>query len=243
MDYLTALERDYRRLVEVAEGNLAAKVPTCPEWTMADLIYHVGMVYLHKVAAIQLNAQPSWPPDDLPDEPVLARLRRAYGELTAEFAARDPASPAYTMYKPDQTVGFWIRRMAQETVIHRIDAELAAGVPSRPVPDDLALDGIDELLLIFLTYGSQTWHEYFAGALSKGDGTLGVTAGPRRWLVRWDAAGVTAGVSDQPARAEVSGAPEPMLRWLWRRAEGPVTIDGDESQVSQMRELLHTATQ
>ena len=45
--------------------------------------------------------------------------------------------------------------MAQETVIHRVDAELAAGEPIAPIPDDLAVDGIDEVLERFLAYGSR----------------------------------------------------------------------------------------
>ena len=67
--------------------------------------------------------------------------RPVHGELRAEFRAREPGAPAPTWFGPDQTVGFWIRRMAQETVIHRIDAELAAGLPVTPVPGDLAADG------------------------------------------------------------------------------------------------------
>ena len=45
--------------------------------------------------------------------------------------------------------------MAQETVIHRIDAELGADVPIAPIPDDLAIDGIDELLKVFVAYDCQ----------------------------------------------------------------------------------------
>ena len=58
----------------------------------------------------------------------------AYRQLAQEFAARDPADPSGTWYGPDQTVGFWIRRMAQETVIHRIDAELGAREQVTPSP-------------------------------------------------------------------------------------------------------------
>ena len=46
-------------------------------------------------------------------------------------------------------MGFWFRRMAHETVIHRVDAELAAGLPTAHVPDDLAIDGIDEVSRFF----------------------------------------------------------------------------------------------
>lgn len=245
MDYLTPLEADFRRLVEVAEGNLDARVPTCPEWSVNDLVDHVGMVYLHKVAAMRFNRPFEWPPPDLPaGETPLARLHRGYAELLAEFAARDAQSPAYTWHEPDQTVGFWIRRMAQETVIHRIDGELAAGSRSQPVSDVLALDGIDEVLKLFLAYGSVKWHDEFAEPLAAaGDGAVAVVSGSRHWLVTWDKNQVVAKDSDEPAAAQLSGAPEAMLRWLWRRADDGVAIAGDAALVAQMRQLLWLATQ
>ena len=45
--------------------------------------------------------------------------------------------------------------MAQETVIHRVDAELGAGAELAPIPVDLAHDGIDEFLVAFVEYGAQ----------------------------------------------------------------------------------------
>lgn len=98
-----------------------------------------------------------WPPAGLAAEAPLALLGRAYGELRAEFSVREPDSPTPTWFAADQTVAFWIRRMAQETVVHRIDAELAAGLPVTAVPEDLAIDGIDEVLNRMLAFGSVAW--------------------------------------------------------------------------------------
>ncbi len=92
-------------------------------------------------------------------EPPLELLDRSYAALTEQFAARRPEEHAFTWYGPDQSVGFWIRRMAQETVIHRVDAELAAGSQIAAIPADLAADGIDELLVIFVQYGTTNWLE------------------------------------------------------------------------------------
>src|SRR5262249_56921469 len=105
----------------------------------------------HKTRAGRGGAGPGpWRPAELAAEEPLAILDRAYAGLRAEFASRKPTDPAGSWYAPDQTVGFWIRRMAQETVIHRIDAELGTGQPVAPVPTDLAVDGIDELLKAFV---------------------------------------------------------------------------------------------
>ena len=162
--YLQCLAADYGDLRDAASAaELTANVPSCPGWTVADLVRHVAQVYLHKVALMRTGEEPEeWPPPSLAAEAPLAALGRAYGALRAEFRTRGPGLPALTWYDPDQTVAFWIRRMAQETVIHRIDAELAAGLPVTPVPDDLAADGVDEVLKRMLAYGSVTWPEDFA---------------------------------------------------------------------------------
>src|SRR3954453_3926614 len=137
---LGCLDADYRRLREVAARDVAADVPSCPGWTVDDLVRHVAMVYLHKTECMRLDAFPDpWPPDLSGEEPI-ALLDRSYAEVSAEFVRHDPADHAATWHEPDQTVRFWIRRMAQETVIHRIDAELALREEVRPIPDDLALD-------------------------------------------------------------------------------------------------------
>ena len=43
---LDCLASDFRRLRSLAaEADPDTGVPTCPGWTMSDLIHHVGMVY------------------------------------------------------------------------------------------------------------------------------------------------------------------------------------------------------
>jgi hypothetical protein len=51
----------------------------------------------------------------------VALLDRSYAALVGELTTRDPSDRGGTWYEPDPTVGFWGRRMAQESVIHRID--------------------------------------------------------------------------------------------------------------------------
>ena len=102
---------------------------------MADLVRHVGEVYLDKVECMRLGHQPeSWPPPGLQDEPPLQLLDRGYADLTGQFAARRPQDHTFTWYKLDQSVAFWIRRIAQETVIHRVNAELGARAQVTGIP-------------------------------------------------------------------------------------------------------------
>lgn len=263
--YLECLEADYRRIREVVPGHLEERVPTCPEWTVDDLTWHVGMVYLHKATAMRQGSEPeNWPPH-FDDASAIELLDDAYRQLTGEFAVRDPAEPSGTWYRPDQTVGFWIRRMAQETVIHRIDAELGAREQVTPVADDLAVDGIDELLRVFVGYGVSEWADFFTEVLKDSPG--------RTYLITADAAGgdpagnpgVSWLVSTGPGKFTVAGGPgervdgtvspdvtvhgppADVLRWAWNR-ETPgepsrVTISGDADSLAEFRRCVVIATQ
>jgi uncharacterized protein (TIGR03083 family) len=243
---LECLPDDYARLRAAAAQDLSANVPSCPGWTMTDLVRHVAEVYLHKVEAMRRQKEPDpWPPVEIEGDEPLGLLDRAWADLTQEFADRTPDMMAYTFYEPDQTVGFWIRRMAQETVVHRVDAELALGGDIAAVPDDLAVDGVDEILMIFLGYGSQRWHDYFAEALRDADTrpVLVTTAG-----YAWQISATPAGVYVSPGgatdvAATISGSPDAMLRWLWGRGGDGVNVAGDDAMVTQLRRLLVMASQ
>jgi uncharacterized protein (TIGR03083 family) len=249
--YLDCLAADYASLrAAAASADPAAPVPSCPGWTVTELVDHTGVTYLHKVATMREGKWPDpWPSPDVPDDPFGA-LDAGYRELTAEFAARQPDEPSLTWYEPEQTVGFWIRRMAQESVVHRIDAQLAAGEPVTPAPDDLAVDGVDEVLRRFLAYGSVAWPEEYAAlagehlASDAGTDTIVVAAGPVSWTVRPTPHSVSvADGSDDAARAQVSAGPDAMLRWLWGRAgDDAVAVTGDVAWVAYLRRLLAAVT-
>jgi uncharacterized protein (TIGR03083 family) len=243
---LECLAADHARLREVAARDLNASVPSCPGWTVTDLVRHVAEVYLHKVECIREGRSPeSWPPDFSAEE-SLALLDRAYATLTDEFAGHAPTDTAFTWHEPDQTVGFWIRRMAQETVIHRIDAELALDEKSAPIPADLALDGVDEVLTLFLDYISHRWAEEFGPALKDASGhPVRVATDGGSWLATVAPTGVDVDVtgSTAPAAATVTGAPEPLLRWLWARGgDDDVRLDGDAEAIAELRGVLGAAT-
>ncbi|WP_377272888.1 maleylpyruvate isomerase family mycothiol-dependent enzyme [Peterkaempfera sp. SMS 1(5)a] len=248
--FLDCLAADFARLRAVVPVDPGAPVPSCPGWTLADLARHVGEVYLHKTAAMREGAEPDpWPPKELADEDPLALLDRAYAELVEEFATRRPEDPAGSWYTPDRTVGFWVRRMAQETVIHRIDAELGAGQRVGPVPADLAEDGIDELLRVFAAYSVAEWGDSFTAVLADSPGrTYTVRADHAQWRVR-TGPGLFAveDSGDEPSDVTVSGLPTAVLRWLWNREgtgePGGVTVDGAPEAVEELRRCIVIATQ
>jgi uncharacterized protein (TIGR03083 family) len=216
----------------------------------------VADVYLHKAACIRDGVEPEdWPPP-WGDEPTLVRFDRALAELRPELAERPLDASTGGWFKPDRTVGFWVRRMAQETVVHRVDAELAAGLPVSPIPADLAVDGVDELLALFLPYAVDAWGDSFADILDaspgrrlllKTDGASWlVSTGPGAVAVCRDPGQPDTSV-DAVADATVSGSPEALLRWVWNRetpgAPSGTTVSGDGAAVDELRRCLVVAAQ
>jgi len=253
--YLQSLDADFTLLRTAAHAaGLDAPVPSCPGWTVTDLVRHVAEVYLHKTLAMQLGEFPGdWPPN-FEGQPPLELLDHTYAGLVEELTTRGPDAPAPTWYKPEPTVSFWFRRMAQETVIHRIDAELAAravtGQAVSPIPDDIAADGVGEVLIRFLGYGSSTWPEEFAALKGPrlerpgGDDTVLVETANVSWTVspRPDHVDVHTG-TDGDVHAVVGGDPAPLLTWLWGRGEEGVWWTGDQAWADYLRRLLVATTQ
>jgi uncharacterized protein (TIGR03083 family) len=249
--YLDCLAADFARLRAVVPIDPAAAVPSCPGWTVADLTRHVGEVYLHKTLAMRDGVEPDpWPPKELANEEPIALLDRAYAGLLDEFAAHKPEDPAGSWYKPDRSVGFWIRRMAQETVIHRIDAELGTAQPVAPVPADLAVDGVDELLKVFVAYSVVEWSNYFTDILGASPGhTYTLRTDAAAWRVRTGPGQfvVQDGAGDDAPDVSVSGPPMALLRWVWNR-EGSgepsgVTVEGAPEALHELKRCIVTATQ
>lgn len=241
--FLECLEADYTRLREVASDALGNPVPTCPGWIGDDLVRHVAEVYLHKTETMRQGTWPApWPPS-LPDS--LTALDDAYRQLVGELTTRKPSDQALTWYGPDQTVGFWLRRMTQETVIHRVDAEAAAGVAHAPIPADLAEDGIDELLVCFLAYASAEYPDELGEHLAECDGrTVQVATEGAGWQVQLGPTEITVERGESDPEAGVFGSADAVLRWVWRRTgDGAVQLDGNRWVIGKLRTLLGVATQ
>ncbi|MEO6715230.1 MAG: maleylpyruvate isomerase family mycothiol-dependent enzyme [Mycobacteriales bacterium] len=229
----------------MAQRDLAADVPTCPDWTVRDALVHTGHVYLNKVANMRTMAKAEFAAVPAPAGGEIEWFRAAFDELVGELVTRGPDAAAYTWFPPDQTVGFWYRRMAQETAVHRVDVESAFGQVT-PIAEDLAVDGIDEMLDLFVggewDPDSPDWgdvsHDAGAGT------TTAVSAGDRAWWITLqpDRIGVTG--EERPADARVTGSPSEVLLWLWGRlGDDALTVDGDAAVLRALRDRLTIAGQ
>ena len=205
---------------------------------MRDLVAHVAEVYEHKIACTALGQSPDpWPPEWPADRDPLEWLGDAHQRLLAMFAASGPTTPSATWWPPDQTVGFWARRMAQETAVHRVDGELAIRAPT-PVDAELAVDGVDEILVIML---AGDWSDEPDDAAT--GQRVAISTGGRRWHVMLERESVTVG-EDGEADATLEGDPSDVLLWLWGRApDERVTRSGDGDAIRLLRSRLVLATQ
>src|SRR4051794_16773302 len=226
-----------------AAGRLDDPAPTCPGWTVRDVVEHTAVVYAHKATIIggSLDRPPAdWPPTFTYDD-----VREFYDEqlhrVMEALRAHDPATTVWTWYPPEQNVGFWIRRMMQETVIHRADVESA--IDRRPeVPDDVAVDGINELLELMVCNDEEDFYEgHVPGqgqrvAIAAADSEWTVTLGPKIASFTRQA--------DADADASLRGDGGPVLLALWNRLPySAVTATGDESAFANLRALVAEATQ
>jgi uncharacterized protein (TIGR03083 family) len=227
-------------MAEVAAQGLDAAVPPCPGWTVRDALLHTAEVYAHKVACMRLGSQPepgSWvPPDD--SAAALDWFQAQLDELVLELTSRDPDSATYTWHDDHQIVGFWYRRMALETAVHRVDVESGFDQVS-PVEDDLAVDGIDEILDWMLVFWSED-----VGPDGPGRGTVLVRTGDHAWRVTLEADRSVLSREPGPSDAVVSGEPSELLLWLWgRRPDSAVQQEGDGTLIEAFRERLRIVTQ
>lgn len=208
--------------------DLDTKVPTCPEWTLFDLVQHLGDGR-RKWAAIVAAGPASAPPVRTPS--VAPREREALLTWMAESTqalldALKDAGPDRGCWTPwsdsqsPQTTGAAARRQLQEISMHTYDAQLTAG-DSQALPEEIAVDGVDEFLTTCVATTSAWPHEPAVVDYH-------VTEG-RSWRLWLDAGGARAGAvtEDQPD-ATGRGAAGELLLWFYGRKQPELLqLDGD----------------
>ena len=214
--YLDHLRSDGAELARAAAGGLDGPVAACPGWDGAELLRHVSV--LHHWVALMVRTRATDRPhrDGPPDSAAGAGAVRWYedglDELLAALGEVDPADRVWSWGDPDQRAFFWFRRMAQETAVHRWDAQAITSATT-PIGTDLAVDGVDETLDLFLPMaGSDGRGPDIGGSLhihaTDTDGEWTVRPGPDRLQVERGH-----GKGD----AAVRGPASDLLLFLWGR--------------------------
>lgn len=233
MDFVAQIETQASSLRSAAlKAGPDAPVPTCPEWTVLDLVRHVAEVHTWAAQAVVTAPEagrPEWPtaPQDFDD--VFPWWDNGFSLLVTRLRETSADRPAWTFHGPS-LAGFWARRQAHETSIHRLDAELAAGheLPPLVFDPEFAADGIDEYLTVLVPRRIEL------GYPVKATGRLLVHAADagRTWRVGLTAGGplVVTGVRDAAfdEDATLAGTADALYRALYARP-GHAIVTGDES--------------
>jgi uncharacterized protein (TIGR03083 family) len=223
-EHLGQLERDGARLADAAT-DLDAGVPPCPQWTVRDLVTHLGGVHRWATSIVRdrLDHDPAPREDELAtpgDRDVIDWFREGHAALLAALRGADPDLRCYTFFAAPSPLAFWARRQAHETAIHRADAESAGGAIT-PFPTDFAADGIAELLTGFAarrrSFSRVERPRTLALRPSDAEG----------WTITLAPDGVHSTPGSGPAEASAIGTASDLYLWVWNRP-GAVVMDGDQ---------------
>ncbi len=208
-------------------GDLTAPVPTCPGWTLRDLAWHLGTVHRWAASAVA-DGRPheleEGGPTDRDD--LVAWYAGAADALLAVLDRTPPDAECWSFGPKPRTARFWSRRQAHETAMHGQDALLAVPhLPRRPVPTDLAVDGVDEVVTLFLP---RQVHLRRIPPLTRSLALRPKESGGLRWVLAGDGATPSDDLPD--AEATLAGPAHLLVGALWGRValDAPgVVVEGD----------------
>lgn len=235
----------FGQLVTVALPDSAPKpVPACEGMVLAELVRHVGSVHHLVTDWVRDGRRPTaWAQAPEVGEDLAAWARQGSADMLETLTSRSPAQPCATWSATDRTVGFWIRRMAHETAVHRVDAAQALGERWRVDPE-LAADGVAEALELWLgtRLGTKVGG---SGRTVRLMASAGAGLAVVDWTVRPLKTIVEFGRGPAGADATVTGTPAALWAWTWGRSdeEHPVEILGSQEAADEVRALLGRAQQ
>jgi uncharacterized protein (TIGR03083 family) len=261
--YLSHLAQESARFATVLTAIPAqASFPALPGWTARapwtadDLLWHLAEQYWFWLTVVRDGHSGAEAAELVPGRPagrgaLLEFYEQASDDLQKIFTALAPESVAWS-WAPEQTAGFVCRRLTHETLIHRIDAELAAGTRTAMDPG-LCADGVDEALRLMFS----AWPEAGRFAASRGQTLrLRATDTGGTWFIALGTllrAGTAPAASPaiQVAEADVGGEAAAVVRgraadldcWLWRRRPaGPLHRSGDQAVLLGFESVVSSGT-
>jgi uncharacterized protein (TIGR03083 family) len=242
-DAFEAIARHSAGLADIAEGNPGARIEHCPEWTMADLVWHLTNV--HWFWATIAAELPSEPPGDdrRPERPtgngeLIAGCRANAKHLGEVLRNADPSAACWTWAPAQNDVAFIIRHQVQEAAVHHWDAGNAVAT-SVEIDRKAAADAVDE----FLKFSVSTDADPAEPAPAPLDGSFALrsTDTDDSWIVcDGGSAGTTRTVREHdPATPGINAKAEQILLWLYGRVDLPVDAAA-QAVVKRFKDLTFT---
>ncbi len=236
IDHLAVVEEYSASFTEAVAGNLGAPVPSCPGWTVDDLVAHLARVQAWWTVVVLAKGA-------CPDEEAARRAAdtgpdrvEGWREISARYVAVQeehlrgggPDAPLWVWWNDAKrdTAAAVVSRQAHEAVVHCWDAQRAAGAVEA-IPAELAADGVDEFLERFLNGGE------WAGGPAVLE--LAATDTGAVWSVGTDGSAEPARLAEGAADARVTGTAEQLYLLLWRRlGTEEVTVTGDRAKAEAL---------
>ncbi|GAA4784307.1 maleylpyruvate isomerase family mycothiol-dependent enzyme [Actinomycetospora chlora] len=204
-----------------------ARVPSCPEWSVRDLADHLGGVHRWCASTVSRPGEklvrrgPTEPPMPAGDDDMSTWLLEGAAAVTQAIRAvdEDTLVGGFGRLVP---VSFWARRQCHETLVHRADAEIAAGQDPLPDVDPvIAVDAIDEHLEMVVRGASRRPGLQGDGATLHLHATdEGLRDGAGEWVVTLGADGPVVEHAHRKSDTAVRGPARALLSVLTGR-EGP----------------------
>ncbi|WP_431895455.1 maleylpyruvate isomerase family mycothiol-dependent enzyme [Nonomuraea sp. bgisy101] len=235
---------------KAAEAGTAPIVPSCPEWSVSDLVGHLGWV--HRFVAHIITERLQEPPQaldpellDLPPDlrgwqgpgqeptpgPVPRSLIEWFGSgafaLESAFRKTGQDERVWT-WSRDRTTGFWLRMQTIEAAVHRWDAEGAVGT-AQPVEADLAADAVVQSLTVMAPY-RRTVKQAPPGSGERF--RFRQIDGAGDWTVAFNGDDVLLIEGGEPGDVELTGTASDLMLFLWQR------IPPERLEVKGEREVL-----
>jgi uncharacterized protein (TIGR03083 family) len=242
---LHAEVKEFGQLVNAAlPGSSGKPVPACEGMVLGELVRHLGSVHHLVTDWVRDGRRPTaWAQAPEEGEDLAAWAGRGSADMLEMLTGRSPAQPCATWSATDRTVGFWIRRMAHESAVHRVDAAQAVG-QHWLVDPELAVDGVAEALELWL--GTRLGSKVGGSGRAVRLVTSGQTSGADvDWTVRPLNTIIEFGAGPANIDATVTGTPAALWAWTWGRsdADHPIDTVGDHEAADELRKLLGRAQQ
>ena len=233
--YLDHIDSESQALAAAAHaGGVHTDCPTCPGWTVDRLLGHVGAVHQWAGEMVRQQSTEMIDSRSLPRPPGggdnVNWFEEKWHDLLDTLRGADPEVETWNFTGAPNKAHFWFRRMAHETAMHRVDAELAAGRTPAAIDPELAADGIDEFLDHMVPMRGNP------GEKLQGSIHLHSTEGGE-WMIRLAPEGMTVTKEHGKGDVAVRGSASDLLMLLLNRrsAEG-LEVFGDASLLEQWKE-------
>ncbi|MEU0879853.1 maleylpyruvate isomerase family mycothiol-dependent enzyme [Lentzea sp. NPDC005914] len=226
----------------VADADLSVPVPATPDWTLNQLLRHLG--YAHRwiehlvrerIPTADRSLSKAHSVEEYAGETAAFLgpwLTEGAGLLAAAMREVSPEEPIAVLFPDQPGPRFWARRMAHETWVHRHDAFEALGLPFEVDPV-VAADGLYEWMTVGLQIVFLRRPE-FAELLGAGTLAFEATDVDASWHVDLTGSAPMAREGSGSGAVTVRGPAADLVLTLYRR-KGPDGLDvsGDSALLKE----------